>query len=80
MDSVRLCEYSGILGKPGVGFHTHYAGVAVFDLIGTVAIAAIISKATNWSFIIVFVVLMLIAVILHWLFCVPTVLNTTLGL
>ena len=70
-------KYSNILGIPGKGFHKHIFGFALYDLLGTILIALLITRK---HFIKVFVVLMLLAIFLHWLFGVKTVLNTFLGL
>lgn len=71
-----LCQYKDILGVPGKGFHQHFGfGFAILDLIGTITIALILSKNYNYSFIKTFGILMLLAIFLHKIFCVETVLN-----
>lgn len=68
-----LCQYKHSLGVPGEGAHARRIGAfAANDLIGTVAAAAVISVISNWSFIIILIILLLIGTILHWAFCVPT--------
>lgn len=69
-----------LLGRPGVGFHTHVGGIAVGDLLGTIVIAAAVSGVSGQNFLGIFVVIIIIAVFLHWYFCVPTELNKLLGL
>ncbi len=68
----RRCDLKDSLGRPGEGFHKHFGGVAVGDLIGTVAIAGAISYLTAWRFMIVLIVLLIAAEALHWYFCVDT--------
>ena len=76
-----LCKYKDILGKPGIGFHRHFRiGFAILDLIGTIMIAYVLSKMLGQTFWKVFLILMIIAIFLHWLFCVKTRLNVLLGL
>ena len=78
--SYRLCEYKNILGDPNKGFHTHYFGFAIMDLVGTIIIAFLImlyykkKYKTNLSHSLVFgiilLILLLIAEYLHKLFCI----------
>lgn len=77
---MSLCQYKNALGIPGEGFHKHVAGIAIGDVIGTVAIAAGISAWTKYPFWIVFVCILLLAMFLHWIFCVPTAVNSLVGL
>lgn len=76
----RFCNLKDILGVPGKGFHKHYLGFAIMDLLGTIGMSWLIGryfKITVWK---VFVFLMVLAIFFHWLFCVDTVLNIKLGL
>lgn len=79
-----LCQYANALGEPGKGFHeTRVAGIAFWDLFATLLVAAIIammSENPGKKFIQTTVVLLLLGIFLHWLFCVPTALNLSLGL
>jgi hypothetical protein len=73
MNMNSLCKYQNSLGVPGVGFHkSRIFGLAAGDLIGTILIAFALSYFTKWSFIKVFVILMLLSILLHLLFCVKT--------
>lgn len=69
---MRLCQYKDIAGIPGEGVHEHVIGIAAFDVIGTALGAWIISAIGGWSFIVVFIVLLIFGEFLHWLFCVDT--------
>lgn len=76
-----VCNYKDILGLPGKGLHRHFGfGFAILDLVGTILIAYIISLIFKQSIWKIFLVLMIIAIFLHWLFCVKTRLNVLLGL
>jgi hypothetical protein len=68
----RQCDKKDALGRPGEGFHKHFWGIALGDVLGTVAIAGVISYMTTWRFIIVLLVLFIVAEALHWYFCVDT--------
>lgn len=76
----RYCEYKDIAGKPGKGIHFHVFGIAIFDLIGTILIAILLSYLFNFSALIIFIILMIIAVYLHYIFCVPTTFLKLIGL
>lgn len=81
-----LSKYKNILGEPGKGFHRHFSfGFAILDLIATIILALVITKykygkITFSKFGIVFLVLMVIAIFLHAIFGVKTVLNKKLGI
>jgi len=70
-----LCKYANVLGKPGEGAHKHVAGIAVFDLVGTILIAFLVARLFRWKFWLVLTVLLVLGVILHRLFCVNTTIN-----
>lgn len=72
-----LCKFKDILGKPFLGFHKiHFGNVALFDLLLTLGIAIGLSyipkspPLTIWL-----IILFLIAMFLHILFCVNTSVN-----
>jgi hypothetical protein len=59
------------------------AGFALWDILGTVIAAWIVShyfRQHRITFTKALIGLALLGVFLHWLFCVPTTLNTLLGL
>lgn len=78
------CAYRHSLGVPGKGVHVHVAGVAVFDVIGTL-LAALLIALVHWrvkssrgrqSSVAVFFgaafALFVLGEILHFIFCVDT--------
>lgn len=67
-----LCPYSDIAGKPGKGFHVHFFGIAIFDLLGTILLSIIFSYLFSFPAWIILIILLIIAEILHYIFCVPT--------
>lgn len=77
---MNYCKYSEIFGKAEQGFHAaRIGGFALWDIVGTIALAGAISSVTG-NFLAVLIVLIIIAIWLHWLFCVPTKLNKVLGI
>ena len=75
----KLCKYSNIFGEPNKGAHAvRVFGMAAVDIAATVGLAGIISYATNINFAVMFIILMIIAVLIHESFCVNTRLNAAL--
>ena len=69
-------EYKNIFGKEGEGAHSiRFLNIAIVDLIFTIIGAFLISYFFNLNFFIVFIILMIMAIILHRLFCVNTTIN-----
>jgi hypothetical protein len=68
-------EYSTLLGIPGEGVHTHYFGIALFDVLGTILVAEILSYSFGWNIYLVLVTLFLAGIVLHRYFCVRTVVD-----
>lgn len=68
-----LCKYKDILGKPSEGFHSiKLFDIAVLDVLGTIFLAYTMSITFNYSFIILFLLFMIIGELLHFVFCVKT--------
>jgi|Laugresu1bdmlbsd_1035121.scaffolds.fasta_scaffold29303_2 hypothetical protein len=79
-----FAKYSDIFGKPNEGAHKErFLGIASIDLFGTILISVIISvflylltkKNAMNIFLGTFGILILLAIILHRLFCVNTTIN-----
>ena len=78
-----LCQYKDIFGKPREGVHAcriPVVDIAAVDFFGTALAALLISYSfgSTYSFSSVMIFLMILAVFLHALFCVPTKINTTI--
>lgn len=81
MSTWRLCKYKDIAGEPGKGIHSHrFMGMAAVDLILTILGAVIIAYAGNFSILFTIIILMIIGIFAHWLFCVDTAMIRWLGL
>jgi hypothetical protein len=69
-------KFKNIFGKEGEGVHSiRIFNLAVIDIILTIIGAIIISYYIKINFWIVFIILILIGIILHRLFCVNTTIN-----
>lgn len=72
----QFCKYRNILGKPNEGFHkTRLFGFALYDIIGAFLLAYFLTVLTGMSDIKAIVIVFIVTVFLHWLFCVNTKLN-----
>lgn len=68
-----FCKYKNIFGKPNTGAHSYrIANIAIVDVLATVLGAFLISYFYKLQFHTVLIVLFLLGVFLHWLFCVET--------
>jgi uncharacterized membrane protein YcaP (DUF421 family) len=76
---MNLCRYQNIFGVPGKGFHSfRIADIAVFDVLGTLLIAAVISKVFSCNFLISLIITFILGILLHRLFCVRTTVDKLL--
>ena len=74
-----LCKYKHIFGKEREGIHAiRFFDVAIIDVILTILGGIVIAKAMKWNVILCIVVLFVIAIIAHRMFCVNTKINTVL--
>jgi len=74
-----LCEYKNIFGKPKEGVHSYrILNIAMVDFIGTLIIALLISILFKKSFLWVSLILFILGIILHRLFCVRTTIDKLL--
>lgn len=71
-----LCPYRHVFGKEREGVHSiRVFDIAVVDLGLTVIAAVILARFLKLHVLVVFVVLMIVAVVAHRLFCVNTTVN-----
>ena len=75
---MTLCKYKDIFGKPNTGAHTFRVfDIAVVDVVVTFILALciwfVIDKKKNiYNLVFIFVILIVISVPIHKLFCVDT--------
>jgi hypothetical protein len=74
-----LCKYKNILGEPGKGIHKYRIfNIAIVDVLLTVLLALFISYIIKTNFWITLLVVFLIGIITHRIFCVKTTIDKTL--
>ena len=74
-----LCKYKDALGESGKGIHSYrFMGVAIADVIMTIIWALLISFLIKKSFLLVLILLFILGIILHHLFCVRTTIDKLL--
>jgi hypothetical protein len=73
---MELCQYRHIFGKEKKGVHSYrILDIAIVDLLFTILGALVLSTYFKQSFWLIFVIIMIIGIILHRLFCVRTTLT-----
>ena len=74
-----LCQYRHIFGKEGEGAHSlRLFNVAIVDVVATLLVGALICVWVGWGikgFILVIIVLFLLGIIVHRIFCVNSTIN-----
>jgi hypothetical protein len=74
-----LCKYKNALGIPNEGVHKYRIfNIAIVDVILTIIFAAIISYSFNINFLSTLVILFLLGIIMHRIFCVRTTVDKLL--
>lgn len=74
-----LCKYKNYLGEPNKGIHSYrFMGLAIVDVIMTFIGAYMISFLFNISFMKTSILLFILGMILHRLFCVRTTIDKLL--
>ena len=76
---VDLCKYKNALGIPGQGVHSfRFFNIAIVDVVMTIIAAFIIALLTKQKFYITLILLFLLGIFLHRIFCVRTTLDKLL--
>jgi uncharacterized membrane protein YcaP (DUF421 family) len=74
------CKYSNIFGEPNQGIHSiRIFDIAIIDVLLTIIAAYIVSNIFNISFIIILLLLFILGIIFHRLFCVKTTIDKLLN-
>jgi len=67
---------SEIFGRPNEGVHSYrFMNLAIVDVLSTIVGAFIIARIFNWNFFLTLLVIFILGIILHRLFCVNTTIN-----
>lgn len=73
---ISICPYKHIFGKPAEGAHSYRIfNIAIIDVICTIIGAYFISNYWNLDIKEVLIVLFLLGIIIHRLFCVETTID-----
>ena len=76
-----FCKYKNSLGVPGEGVHKYrFGGIAIVDYIMTLVVAAFTSYMTGIPLILTTILWLVLAIVLHIMFCVPTSTTKYLGI
>lgn len=74
-----LCQYKNIFGEPGQGLHSYRLfNVAIVDVMLMIFVSYLISSYFNLSFVKTTIILFILGIIFHRLFCVRTTLDKLL--
>jgi len=74
-----LCPYKNLIGKLNEGVHKYrLLDIAIFNLIINIILAYLIAKYYNQDFKMILVILLLLDIIIHRLFCVRTTIDKLL--
>jgi len=76
-----LCEYSELIGKVGEGIHSYRLfNIAILDVIITMIGAYFLQKKffSNYSYLQVLIVVFIVGIISHRIFCVRTTVDKML--
>ncbi len=70
---MSLCVYKNMLGKPNEGVHSYRVfNIAILDVVMTIIAAFIISYINHDSVARILVILFLLGIFMHRIFCVRT--------
>ena len=73
---MNLCKYKDIFGKVGEGAHSlRFFNFAVVDTLLTLVLAYIINYYLKTNLLVIFIVLIILSIAIHRLFCVETTLT-----
>lgn len=75
----NLCKYKDILGKPGKGAHSYRIfNIAIVDVLLTILLAYIISFFAKTNFMYTLIIVFILGIISHRIFCVRTTIDKLL--
>lgn len=72
-----LCSYRHIFGEERKGFHSlRFLDIAVGDVVLTLLLSLFISYVSKISFVITTIMVFIVGIVIHRMFCVNTKINT----
>ena len=76
---MSLCKYANFFGNPNTGLHSYrFFNIAIIDVIMTLICSYFLSYLFRISFITTSIMLFILGIILHRLFCVRTTIDKLL--
>lgn len=73
------CQYKDLFGKVNEGLHSYRIfNIAIIDVLLTIILAAVISYYSSIKFVYLVVIMFVIGVVFHRLFCVDTTIDKIL--
>lgn len=78
---MNLCKYSNIFGAPNTGIHKYrFFNVAIIDVIATLIVSYYIYRYNNKKIKLINITIMMfiLGIIMHKIFCVKTTINNLL--
>ena len=76
---MNLCKYRNIFGHPKEGAHSYRIfNIAIIDVIATIIGAYFLSLFFKWSFRYTLILLFMLGIFMHRIFCVNTTINKIL--
>lgn len=76
---MNLCKYKDIFGKPNEGVHSYrFMNLAIVDVLATILVSYLISYYFKTNFIRTTIILFIVGIIMHKLFCVRTTIDKIL--
>lgn len=77
--SGSLCKYKDILGIPGKGAHSYrFFNIAIVDVFLTLVLSYLLSIMFKKSYIVMIIMMFILGIILHRVFCVKTTIDKLL--
>jgi hypothetical protein len=74
-----FCQYKDIFGKPKTGVHSfRFFNMAIVDVLATLLGSYLIHKYFNFNYMLTVIILFILSIYLHWLFCVQTTITNFL--
>ena len=74
-----LCDYKNIFGEPGKGIHKYRIfNIAIVDVILTIVLAYFIAYLLKIDFFLTLLLLFILGIVLHRVFCVKTTIDKVL--
>lgn len=76
-----LCKYKNLFGVAGEGVHAYrFMDTAMVDYVGTLLLAVLLTKYTRIPLVLSTILMFIMGIVLHALFCVPTGATRYLGI